>query len=250
MNRYAVAATVLCICAAYVLVSALTELTSAPVAAQTEEEYAAATSLAPLAVANDMALKSGKSKYQYKTDSLSDADQGWAIAAECPTAYSSFDQISTVRMRGRQSGKADSFDHQFRLKSSGIAGNGMSYKGRFFPWDSSVAHGRTSSGSDHKYACGMFKAKLVPDKATGQYRMRFLYAVTSASGMGEMGETARFREMKDYMAGAKKTNGVMNAEYAMTLNSLEQHDVAGQTSFKAGQKNATGKALKPPAAAR
>lgn len=249
MNRGVIAVLIVCLCATYVLVSALTELTSSTVPVQSEEEYTKVTSLAPLAVTNDIKLKSGKAKYRYKTDSVEDAEQTWAIAAETPTAYSSFDQISSVRMRGRMSGKPDSFDHQFRIKPSGITAGGTAYKGRFFPWDSLSDSHVKSSGSDHKYACGIFKAKLVPDKNTGTHRLVFLYAVTSASRLGEMGATNRFDEMKNYLAEVKKTNGVINAEYAMTLNNLEQHDVAGQTSFKGTTKSGTGKIVKTPPAA-
>lgn len=248
MKNYAVAATVLCICTSYVLVSALTELTSAPIAAQTAAEYTAATSLAPLAVSNDIKIKSSKAKYRYKSDNVSDAEQTWALAAETLTAYSSFDQISNVHMRARVSGKPDSLDHQFSIKPSGITAGGTAYKGRFFPWDNLGGSQIKSGGSEHKYACGMFKAKLVPDKATGMNRLVFLYAVTSASRMGLMGETNRFQEMKDYLVQVGKTNGVIDTEYSMSLSGLEHHDVAGQTSFKAGVKNAAGKIVKPPPA--
>lgn len=250
MKRSVFAVLIVCVCAAYVLVSALTELTSSAAAPQSAEEYAKLTSLAPLAVNNDMKIKSAKGTYRYKTDDVDDAEQTWVLTAETPTAYSSFDQISTIRMRGRKTGKPDSLDHQFSLKPSGITAGGKAYKGRFFPWDTVACASSKSSGSDHKYACGIFKAKLVPDKTTGLNRLIFLYAVTSASRLGELSETNRFDEMKSFLAGARKTNGVISTEYAMTINGLEQHDGSSHAGFKGGTKNGTGKLLKTPPPAR
>lgn len=248
MKRSVFAVLIVCVCAAYVLLSALTELTSSAVAHQSAEEYAKLTSLAPLAVTHDLKIKSAKGKYRYKTDSPEDAEQMWLVTAETPTAYSSFDQISTIRMRGRQTGKPDSLDHQFAVKPSGITAGGKAYKGRFFPWDNVAASGNhvLSSGSHHKYACGIFKAKLVPDTSSGLNRLVFLYAVTSASRLGELSETNHFEEMKSFLADAKKTNGVITTEYAMSINGLEQHDGSSQATFKGATKNGTGKLLKTP----
>jgi len=251
MNRSIVAVLVVCLCGAYVLMSALTELTASTAPAQSADEYATLTSIEPLAKNNDLKVKSAKGKYRYKTESGSDAEQTWAVTAETPTSYSSFEQISTIRMRGRKSGNPDSLDHQFNIKTSGITAGGTVYKGRFYPWDNFGSSQSKSGGSEHKFAAGLFKAKIVPDGASGQYRMIFLYAITSASRAGEIAETNRFDEMKAALADVGKTNGVINTEYAMTINGLEQHDGASEAKFKASTKNGTGKLVKtPPAAAQ
>ncbi|MCX7847128.1 MAG: hypothetical protein N2595_03750 [bacterium] len=246
MNPRVAVSVIVGACVVYVLMSAWSELTANPVPAQSCAQYSKLTSLAPLARNNDMKLKSAKAKYRYQSDSVEDAEQMWITAAETPTAYSSFDQISTIRMRSRRAGYPDSIDHQFRIKPSGITAGGSAYKGRFFPWDTLSDSRILSSGSDHKYASGIFKAKILPDKNTGQYRLIFLYAVTSASRLGEMAETNRFDEMKARLAAVKKTNGVVATECAMTLNGLEQHDYAGQVNYKANVNSAALKVLKAP----
>ncbi|GEM_PF-2246472 len=243
-KRITLIAVGVCLCAAYMLVSALAEITAVPVPTQSAAEYTAKASMPSLVTANDMTIKNTSSRYKYKSDQADEANQAWKVAAECPTSYSTFDGISNVRMQGRKEGRANSLDHQFALKPSGISGKSRtSYKGKFFPWDTSVA-GKSSGGGTEKFACGVFKAKIVMDKKTGQHYLRFLYAVTKASQLGELAETNQYGGMKNDLDVIKKTNGAVNVEYALSLGG-EVHDTAGTASFKASKNAAAGKIVKP-----
>jgi len=245
-NRIIVIVLGVCLCAAYMLVSALAEIAAVPVPAQSVAEYTAKASMPSLVTANDMTIKNTSSKYKYKGDQADEANQAWKVAAECPTTHSTFDDISNVRMEGRKAGKANSLDHQFALDPTGISGKSRTnYKGKFFPWNTSVA-GKSSGGGTEKYACGVFKAKIVTDKKTGQHYLRYLYAVTKASQIGELSGTNHFGEMKNYLGDVKKTNGAVNIEYALSLNGgVEKHDTAGTANFKASKSVAAAKIVKP-----
>lgn len=244
-NRITMIVVGVCLCATYMLVSALAEIGAVPVPVQSAADYTAKASMPSLVTNNDMTIKNTSSKYKYKSEQADDADQMWKVAAECPTSYSTFDGIPSVRMQGRKAGRANSLDHTFAIKSSGISGKSRtSYQGKFFPFDASVAS-KSGGGGMEKYACGVFKAKIVTDKKTGQHYLRFLYAVTKASQLGELSETNQFNGMKNDLDVIKKTNGAVNIEYAMSLGS-ETHDTASTASFKASKNAAAGKVVKPP----
>ncbi|MCX7002957.1 MAG: hypothetical protein NTV22_06755 [bacterium] len=245
-NRITLIVVGVCLCATYMLVSALAEIGAVPVPVQSAADYTAKASMPSLLSANDMTIKNTSSKYKYKSEQADEANQAWKVAAECPTSYSTFDGISNVRMQGRKAGRANSLDHQFALKPSGISGKSRTnYQGKFFPWDAQVAGKSSGGGGMEKYACGVFKAKIVTDKKTGQHYLRFLYAVTKASQLGELAETNKYSGMKNDLDVIKKTNGAINIEYAMSLGG-EMHDTASTASFKASKNAAAGKVVKPP----
>ena len=244
-NRITLIVVGVCLCATYMLVSALAEIGAVPVPVQSMADYTAKASMPSLVTNNDMTIKNTSSKYKYKSEQADEADQMWKVAAECPTSYSTFDGIPSVHMQGGKVGRAKSLDHLFAIKSSGISGKSRTnYQGKFFPFDAGVA-GKSGGGGMEKYACGVFKAKIVTDKKTGQHYLRFLYAVTKASQLGELAETNQFSGMKNDLDVIKKTNGTVNIAYAMSLGS-ETHGTASTASFKASKNAAAGKIVKPP----
>jgi hypothetical protein len=193
---------------------------------------------------DDLSLTKTKGKYKYKKEDPADAQQGWTIAGEMPTAHQSFQSMGSVHVRGRRAGDVDALDHRVYLQPSGVKGReGTRFKQRF----TYVNQDRSRNGYRER-AWGFLKMWLErsprstrADGATsGGTRLRFLYCVTKANQGGQLLETEYQDDIKQKVAQEKKISGQENLEFGFQAGS-EPHMTSATAKFKAKKKGARGK---------
>ena len=147
-----------------------------------------------LTATQDLVVQKASGKFNYKSENSSDAQQGWKIAGECPTAYNNFNAIPSFRIKARQEGEVDSLDHFFYKDATGILGSdGTRYKQRFLYY--------VNSRSDHHDrfpAYGMFKASIKDGK------IKFQYSITKANEGNMMVNMQYFDDIKNTMSESNK----------------------------------------------
>ena len=142
----------------------------------------------------DLIVQKGAGKFKYKSEDSAEAQQGWKIAGECPTAYNNFNEIPSFRIKARQEGEVDSLDHFFYKDTTGVLGaDGTRYKQRFVYY--------VNSRSDHHErfpAFGMFKASIKDGK------IKFNYIITKANEGNMMVNMQYFDDIKNTMSESNK----------------------------------------------
>jgi hypothetical protein len=199
--------------------------------------------IAPLSVANDIELQKTKGKYKYKKEDPAEAQQGWKIAGAMPTAYSSFDSMGTVRVRGRRSGDLDTLDQTIPLDPTGVKGrNGNRFKQKFFYYSAQRSEGH------HRYpSWGFIKMWLErasdsssAEGGNSENRLRFLYVVTKANQGGQLLKTQYQDDIKQQVAEEKKVTGQAELELGFQAGT-ESHDASATAQYKAKKKGAKAK---------
>jgi len=209
MKTHAMALLLVSVLTMVMLAAALTELRQpTPAITVGDQPMLAKTS-------GDVIVKSVSGKYKYKSEDVQDAEQGWAVAGECPTTMTTLDPNSRVTLSGNAFGRmrADSqmqsfipADQQCKLNKKGTS---MTVK---FP-DRYAARqvGILSSGHHAIPNFGSFKMLLKCNK-DGQQVLRFMYQIKKASDAGLMTDTNDYSQMKEYVQsnGTVKTTTTVN----------------------------------------
>jgi len=178
----------------------------------------------------DLILEKGAGKFKYKSEESSDAQQGWKIAGECPTAYNNFNEIPSFRIAARQEGEVDSLDHFFYKDATGVLGSdGTRYKQRFFYY--------VDSRSDHNSrfpAYGMFKASIKDGK------IKFKYVITKANEGNMMVNMQYYDDIKNTMCESNKFKAATMLGVTFEPGS-EIHDNSSKVVYNAKEKAAKAK---------
>lgn len=184
-----------------------------------------------LTAMQDLKVSTGAGKFKYKSEEEDEANQGWKIAGECPTAYQNFHQVPLFRIRARQVGEVDSLNHAF-YNSTGVLGrDGNRYKQRFFYYSA-------TRSKHHKLpSYGFFKARIKDGT------LKFQYAVTKANEGSMMVNMQYFDDVKDTMTESNKFKAVANIGVTIELGS-EVHDNNSMVKYTAKQKMSKAKVLK------
>jgi hypothetical protein len=201
--------------------------------------------IAPLSVANDIELKKSKGKYKYKQEDPAEAQQGWTLAGEMPTAHNSFDTMGSVRVRGRRSGDLDTLDHTIPLDPTGVKGrDGTRFKQRFlyYSTERSEGHHRYPSWGFIKMWLEHASSSSSAEGANSENRLRFMYVVTKANEGGELVKTQYQDDIKQKVSEEKKVTGQTNLELGFQAGA-ESHDAGATAQYKAKKKGAKAKVL-------
>jgi hypothetical protein len=184
-----------------------------------------------LTAMQDLKLNKASGKFKYKHDEAEDANQGWKIAGECPTAYQNFNQVPLFRIRVRQVGEIDSLDHPFYNSTGVIGRDGNRYKQRFFYYPV------TRSKNHRLPSYGFFKASIKDGN------LKFMYAVTKANEGGMMVNMQYFDDVKDTTSESNKFKAAANIGVTVELGS-EVHDSDNMVKYTAKEKMTKAKIIK------
>ncbi len=192
------------------LATALTELRQ-PTPAITVDDQPALVEL----LAGDVTVKSIRGKYKYKAEDAEDAEQGWAMAGECPTAMTTLNPWSMVTLSANSFKRlrADSQTHTFTPAAQQYKLNkkGTSMTVKFPDWYAARQAGMLSSGHHAIPNFGSFKMLLKTNKE-GQQVLRFMYLIKKASDAGLMTDTNDYSQMKEYV----QSNGTVKTTTAVS----------------------------------
>jgi len=194
----------------------------------------------------DTTVKSISGKYKYKAEDAEDAEQGWAVAGECPTAMTTLDPWSMVTLSGNSFGRrrADNQTHTFTpvYQQYKLNKKGTSMTVKFPDWYAARQAGILSSGHHAIPTFGSFKMLLKTNKE-GQQVLRFMYQIKKASDAGLMTDTNDYSQMKEYVQsnGTVKTTSTVSGSLQV---GSESHSASQDVSVKMTKNSAAYKLCK------
>jgi hypothetical protein len=224
------------------LAAALTELRQ-PTPAITVAEQAALTVMSP----SDVTLKSVSGKYKYRDEDAEDAEQGWAVAGECPTSMTSLNPWNPVTLSGNTFGRmrADSQSHTFTpvYQQYKLNKQGTSMTVKFPDWYAARRMGITSPHHQAIPNFGSFKMRLKTNK-DGQQMLQFMYQIKKASQGGLMTDTNDYSEMREYVQSNGTVKTTTTVQGGLQVGS-ESHSASQNIDVKMTRNAASYKLCKP-----
>ncbi|GEM_PF-2073214 len=211
------------------LAAALTELHQ-PTPAITVGDQPALAEL----LSGDVMVKSVSGKYKYKAEDAADAEQGWAVAGECPTTMTTLNPYSQVTLSGATFGRmrADTQTQTFTpaYEQYKLNKKGTSMTVKFPDWYAARQAGILSSGHHAVPNFGSFKMLLKCNKE-GQQVLRFMYQIKKASNAGLMTDTNDYSQMQEYVRsnGTVKTTSTVNGSLQV---GSESHSASQDVNVK------------------
>lgn len=183
---------------------------------------------------SDLTLDKGSGRFKYKSDDPDEAKQGWKIKGSCPTAYTSFWQITAFLIKAWEQQEDEGLIHFFYMEPWAVLDeDGTRYKQPFTYLIPSCAQ----EPEYDKKRFGFFKAVIKDGLFT------FMYSITKAQEGGLLAAMDHYEEIKSMMSVQKKVKA--NAELLMSLEiGAELHDNLYTAKFTAKKKAAKGKFIK------
>lgn len=240
MKTHAIALLLVLVLTMVMLAAALTELRQPTPAITVGDQPMLATT------SGDVLVKSVSGKYKYKSEDVQDAEQGWAVAGECPTTMTSLDPYSLVTLSGNAFGRtrADSQTQSFTpaYQKCKLNKKGTSMTVKFPDWYAARQAGILSSGHGAIPNFGSFKMLLKCNKE-GQQVLRFMYMIKKASAGGLMTDTSDYGQMKEYVQsnGTVKTTTTVNGSLQV---GSESHSASQDVNVKMTKNSAAYKLCK------
>jgi hypothetical protein len=183
-------------------------------------EQAAAIRDAP----DDISFKKVKGKFKYKSDDPSDAQQKWVVAGEVPTAYTSFDQVSSVGCNAQNQAGDVSTSNMRSVNPTGILGRKRNrYREKFFYFAARSEH--------HDYPTyGKLKMKIKDGM------LQYMYVISKANEGGQLVGMNKYGDVKAATA-TGKVERTMSASGGFTIGG-EAHAGTRTVTTKAKSKQA------------
>ena len=186
--------------------------------------------------AEDIELKKGIGKYKYKSENVSDAQQSWKIIGETPTAYTSFDQVTSgFNIQFGETGETPSVNDNIPFDSTAVLGRkGNRYRQKFFYYKTTK-----SSGHHHsRPSFGFIKAWLKKGK------LKYMYVIPKANEGGLLANTDTYNDLRTTMDASNKVEEVISL-YTSIRAGVETHATQGNAVVKANKKKLKCKFEKP-----
>ena len=216
MNVRFVSLSVICtVIVVFMLFSATSEIS-----ARSDRQGEVIEPVKSIVIVDDIVMSKAVGKCKYKKEDPNEAQQGWKLAGEAPTAKQNFYGASNFNIALKESGQPDSLNHGFSDPSGIIGKDGDRYKKKFFFYTS------TRSSGHHFPSFGIFKAWIRDGN------LKFMYVIKKANEGGKMMNMDGFDTIRQETAGGEKIEKSVNLEGALQVGG-EAHGAAFQSEMKA-----------------